>query len=143
MKFNVRDEEGKTFEVEEVTEKDETAAGELPENTPAQTTDAELTPEEIASLKQLASVAPKLIALIPSEGAADEDTAAEGDEDDPDGDDEDESGTVVNTGDCDGTKKTTDSLKKAVGSTEKPTVIDSVEEDTISQAWAKRYGGNR
>lgn len=141
MKFNVRDEDGNTFEVEEVVEKDESAAGELPENTPAQVTDNELTPEEIASLKQLASVAQQLIALIPSEGATDEDVDGDGDEDE-DEIDGDESGTVVNT-DCDGKQMATDSLKKGVGAVEKFKQRDSIEEDSVSVAWAKRYGGNR
>ena len=91
------------------------------------------------ALKKLASVAEKLIALIPSEESSsemsDEDeeiTSNEGEE------------VIVNTEDCDNMGMKKDSLKKAVGANErKRRAEDSIVEDAISNAWAKRYGGKR
>lgn len=142
MKFNVRDENGKEFEVEEVEEKDETAAGELPKNTPAQTSDSELTPEEITALKSLASVADKLVALVKGDATDDcgDDPMLDEDED---GDEDEDAEVVVKTGDSKPAKKATDA-KKSIGAIErKPDVRDSVEADPVADAWAKRYGGHK
>lgn len=141
MKFNVRDEDGNEFEIEEVTTQPDTGDGDgqLPQNEPAKTTDDELSVEEIASLKKLASVAEQLIALIPVEEAEHAET---GDEDEDEDDDEEE--TLVETGDCGAMPAKKDSLKKSVGANEpKAHANDSAVEDAVSDAWAKRYGGKR
>lgn len=143
MKFNVRDEDGNKFEVEEVTKQPDAGdcGGQLPQNEPAKATDDELSVEEIASLKKLASVAEKLISLIPADNAGQE-PATTGDEDEDEDDDEEE--TVVETGDCGAMPAKKDSLKKSVGANESKTrAEDSVVEDAVSEAWAKRYGGKR
>ena len=140
MKFNVRDEDGNEFEVEEVmTQPDTDNCGALPQNEPAKASDDELSAEEIASLKKLASVAEKLISLIPTENA---EPAATGDEDEDENEDDDE--TVIETGDCGAMPAKKDSLKKSVGANETKTrADDSINEDVVSAAWAKRYGGKR
>lgn len=143
MKFNVRDEDGNVFEVEEVTKQEETdCGGQLPQNEPAKASDDELSVEEIASLKKLASVAEKLISLIPADDAG-ADPAATGDED-PDENEDDDEETVVETGDCGAMPAKKDSLKKSVGANEPKTrANDSDIEDVVSIAWAKRYGGKK
>lgn len=138
MKFNVKDEDGKQFEVEEVVE-DETAAGSLPaQSEPALKSDSELLPEEVQSLKKLAAVADKLVELIssanPAEtGVADEDN----DEDDEDEDKNNEH--VVSTNDS---AAHDSNINRSIGANEpaKTTVNDS-EEDVVANAWSKRYGG--
>lgn len=143
MKFNVRDEDGNEFEVEEVMTQSDTGdcGGQLPQNEPAKATDDELSVEEIASLKKLASVAEKLISLIPADDAG-QTPATTGDEDEDEDDDEEE--TVIETGDCGAMPAKKDSLKKSVGANESKTrAADAVVEDAVSEAWAKRYGGKR
>lgn len=108
--------------------------------------EASLTEEEIAALKSLAAVAPKLVALV-HEDVADEDTdedLGEGEIDDEDEDelidDEDEEEEEVLDTDED-IKKTYDS-KKSIGAIQKKkTANDSITDDVIAEAWAKRYGG--
>lgn len=142
MKFNVRDEDGNEFEVEEVTKQPDTGdcGGQLPQNNPAEVMDDELSVEEIVSLKKLASVAEKLISLIPADDAGQE-PAMTGDEDENEDDDEEE--IVVETGDCGAMLAKKDSLKKSVGANESKTRAKDAVEDAVSEAWAKRYGGKK
>lgn len=142
MKFNVRDENGKEYKVEEVEEttttEDEDETGKPLTNT---CTDDALSPEEIASLKKLAGIADKLCSLVNT--TADEEVEETEEEEVEEVEDEDEE-QIEEVIDTDEPKKTKDSIKKSVGAIEKKTVKaeDSVEDD-ISAAWAKRYGGNR
>lgn len=142
MKFHIKDEDGKEFEVEEViakkSEEDEDPIPAADDDSPA------LTSEEIASLKSLAAIAGDLVALVKGKTETDED-----EEDDPEmtADEDEEEEKVIETDDCDttsGMKKVSDA-KKSIGKIERTPkrVEDSVEEDEVSKAWAKRYGGNK
>ena len=138
MKFHIKDEDGKEFEVEEVIEK----KSEEDEDSIPETDDesASLTPEEIKSLKSLAAVATELVALVTNK------TDDEDNDDDIHKEGEEEEEEVIETDDCDsmyGMKKVGDA-KSSIGKIERKAkyVEDSIEEDEISKAWAKRYGGN-
>ena len=144
MKFFVKDEDNETFEVEEI---EETPAKEV--TTEVEAKDEALSAEEIAALKKLAAVADKLIGMCTT---SDEDESDEDDEDvDVDADvdtDEDEDGKeeVLDTDeDDDEVIKPRDS-KKSFGSIEKKrkavSTVDS-QQESIAEAWAKRYGGNK
>lgn len=143
MKFFVRDEDDKEYEIEEVlTEKKDEAPAE--ETTP-EVHYAELLPEEIEALKKLAVVADKLIALAtPTEDTCHDEDEVECEEKetlDTEGEDaaeEAECEELEEVVDTDETK-TRDS-KKSVGSIEKRTKShDSVDVDAeIAAAWAKR-----
>lgn len=140
MKFNVRDEStGKEFEVEEIVA-EEPKKDETPDNTGCDVTDNELSPEEIDALKKLAAVADKLVALV---DVKDEDPITDEDEDEDkdvknEGEDKDDDEEVIDTDKV----KTGDSIKSSATSIEKRTkTVDAVEEDDISAAWAKRFGG--
>lgn len=134
MKFNVRDENGKEYEVEEVEEIKKTDEDEIKKPLTNTCTDDALSPEEIASLKKLAGIADKLCALV--------DTTT--DEEEEEEEIEDEGEQIEEVIDTDEPKKAKDSIKKSAGAIEKKTVKteDSVEDD-VAAAWAKRYGGNR
>lgn len=139
MKFNVRDEDGKEYKVEEVEEAKKTDDEDETKKPLTNTcTDDVLSPEEIASLKKLAGMADKLCALVDT--TTDEEVEEEEEEEI-----EDEGEQIEEVIDTDEPKKAKDSIKKSAGAIEKKTVKaeDSVEEDDISAAWAKRYGGNR
>lgn len=139
MKFNVRDEDGKEYKVEEVEEVEKTDDEDKTKKPLTNTcTDDALSPEEIASLKKLAGMADKLCALVDT--TTDEEVEEEEEEEI-----EDEGEQIEEVIDTDEPKKAKDSIKKSAGAIEKKTVKteDSVEEDDISAAWAKRYGGNR
>lgn len=143
MKFFVKDEDNETFEVEEI---EETPAKEV--TTEVETKDEALSAEEIAALKKLADVADKLIGMCTT---SDEDESDEDDEDvDVDADtdeDEDSEEEVLDTDEDDDDKviKPRDS-KKSFGSIEKKrkavSTVDS-QQESIAEAWAKRYGGNK
>ena len=144
MKFFVKDEDNETFEVEEI---EETPAKEVTKEVEAK--DEALSAEEIAALKKLAGVADKLIGMCTT---SDEDESDEDNEDvdvDVDVDtDEDEDGKeeVLDTDeDDDKVSKPRDS-KKSFGSIEKKrkavSTVDS-QQESIAEAWAKRYGGNK
>lgn len=140
MKFNVRDENGKEYKVEEVEKveetKDETGTEKPLTNT---CTDEGLSPDEISALKKLAGMADKLCALVDTTTDEVEKEEEEEEEIEDDGDQIEE---VIDT---DEPKKAKDSIKKSAGAIEKKKVKtdDSVEEDDVSAAWAKRYGGNK
>ena len=136
MKFNVRDENGKEYKVEEVEEVKKTDDEDETKKPLTNTcTDDALSPEEIASLKKLAGMADKLCALV--------DTTT--DEEEEEEEIEDEGEQIEKVIDTDEPKKAKDSIKKSAGAIEKKTVKteDSVKEDDVAAAWAKRYGGNR
>ena len=139
MKFNVRDENGKEFKVEEVEEVKKTDEDETKKPLQPSCNDDALSPEEIASLKKLAGMADKLCALVDT--TEDEEVEVEEEEEEI----EDEGEQIEEVIDTDEPKKkATDSIKKSAGAIEKKIKTeDSVEEDDVSAAWAKRYGGNR
>ena len=99
-----------------------------------------MSPEEIDALKKLAAVADKLVALV---DVKDEDPITDEDEDEDkdvknEGEDKDDDEEVIDTDKV----KTGDSIKSSATSIEKRTkTVDAVEEDDISAAWAKRFGG--
>lgn len=140
MKFNVRDEDGKEYEVEEVEEVKKTDDEDETKKPLTNTcTDEDgLSPEEIAALKKLAGMADKLCALVNT--TTDEEVEEEEEEEI-----EDEGEQIEEVIDTDELKKAKDSIKKSAGAIEKKTIKtgDSIEEDDVAVAWAKRYGGNR
>ena len=139
MKFFVKDEDNETFEVEEI---EETPAKEV--TTEVEAKDEALSAEEIAALKKLAGVADKLIGMCTTsdEDESDEDVDVDADTDE----DEDGKEEVLDTDeDDDKVIKPRDS-KKSFGSIEKKrkavSTVDS-QQESIAEAWAKRYGGNK
>ena len=139
MKFFVKDEDNETFEVEEV---EETPAKEVTKEVEAK--DEALSAEEIAALKKLAAVADKLIGMCTTsdEDESDEDVDVDADTDE----DEDGKEEVLDTDeDDDKVIKPRDS-KKSFGSIEKKrkavATVDR-QQESIAEAWAKRYGGNK
>ena len=142
MKFNVRDENGKEYKVEEIEEvkkTDDEAETKKP-LTNTCTDEDDLSPEEIAALKKLAGMADKLCALVDT--TTDEEVEEEEEEEE---EIEDEGEQIEEVIDTDEPKKAKDSIKKSAGAIEKKTIKtgDSIEEDDVAAAWAKRYGGNR
>lgn len=140
MKFNVRDEDGREFEVEEIEEVKKTDAETEKPLRPDCNDDA-LSPEEIASLKKLAAMADKLCALVDT---TDEEVEEEEVEEEIEDEDEEEERIeeVIDTDTL--KKKASDSIKRSAGAIEKKRkAVDSVEEDEISAAWERRYGGNQ
>ena len=132
--FHIKDEDGTEFEVKEIEtanksseQHDEDASG--------------LSAEEIASLKKLAAGADKLLALIATNDA-DED---EDDKDKVDDEDETIEEKIESVVDTDKANCTKDSIK-SVGAIEKKATLtnDSIDiQDEIADAWSKRYmGGN-
>lgn len=138
-KFRINDGD-ETYEITELEDEDE-----IVEETKAKAEDDEvavLTSEEIASLKELAKVAPSLLALLnkPEETSEEIDEEIDGEDMDEDEDEEVEE-EIVDTDEKVEKKKGKDS-KKSYGSIQKTKIIeDSLEEDEISSAWSKRYGG--
>ena len=132
--FHIKDEDGTEFEVKEIEtenkrpeQHDEDASG--------------LSAEEIASLKKLAAGADKLLALIATNDA-DED---EDDKDKVDDEEETIEEKIESVVDTDKASCTKDSMK-SVGAIEKKATLtnDSIDiQDEIADAWSKRYkGGN-
>lgn len=107
------------------------------DQTPVETSGVALTDEEIAALKGLAAVAPKLMALVnTTEEEPEEIEEIEETEDAcKDKDEVEEKEEVIETRDS----------KKSFGSIERKrkTNVDDSLVDEISEAWAKRYGGNK
>lgn len=102
--------------------------------------DDALTPEEISALKSLAAVAPDLVALVEKSKTSDEDE--EIDDDDEEVEDEDEEALldedeeeVIETGKAHDSKKSFGAIQR------KSKPKDSLEDDEVANAWAKRYGG--
>lgn len=101
--------------------------------------DDALTPEEISTLKSLAAVAPDLVALVEKSKASDEDEKIDDEEEFEDEDedallDEDEE-EVIETGKAHDSKKSFGAIQR------KSKPKDSLEDDEVANAWAKRYGG--
>lgn len=101
--------------------------------------DDALTPEEISALKSLAAVASDLVALVEKSKTSDEDEEIDDEDEDEDEDedallDEDEE-EVIETGKAHDSKKSFGAIQRK----SKPN--DSLENDEVADAWAKRYGG--
>jgi len=97
--------------------------------------DDELSTEEIASLKQLAAVADKLIGLVNTTTDEEEEEIEQIEDEE-----EEQIEEVIDTS----TIKTADSIKKsAIAIEKKIKADDSLNTDVVSDAWAKRYGGNK
>lgn len=134
MKFLIKDEEGKTFEIEEVEEtKDNESC--IPGNKPEmkETKDEEsLTSEEISALKALAAVSDKIVAFF-SEKETEDSKKDEKEEK------ETEKEKVVETE----SKDSKTELASAIGSTKSKdsnnVVTENLEEE-ICKAWANRGG---
>ena len=135
-KFKITDDEGKEYVVEEENACDEDGVDLDKE---VEVHDDELTPEEIASLKELAKVAPQLLALLQpaqptdaEEGEEVEDECEEKKVDKIYTDDEEE---------LDEEKVITkDSFKSSVGSIQRHKTSDSSDlNDEITEAFKKRY----
>lgn len=128
-KYIIHDEDGKEFEVEEMTEKEEVT----PDKTKDEGEGGGLTESEIEALKKLAGVADKLIGLISEDvGDTDEDI----DEKEVDKDE-----TVIDTDEEEDKRRSCDS-KASFNSIEKKKIKsnDSIDNsDEINAAWAKRY----
>ena len=152
-KYLIRDGDDE-YEVTEVEEKveDEDVIETKEEIVETNTEDeSSLSEDEIAALKSLAAAAPKLLALVDGDKTNDEDE----DEDD-DGlvtcdEDEDEDEIDVDV-DCDDEdieeipeKKPARDSKRSFGAIERKQKrhADDSMTDEISDAWAKRYGGNK
>lgn len=101
--------------------------------------DDALTPEEISALKSLAAVASDLVALVEKSKTSDEDEEIDDEEELEDEDedallDEDEE-EVIETGKAHDSKKSFGAIQR------KSKPKDSLEDDEVANAWAKRYGG--
>lgn len=100
--------------------------------------DDALTPEEISALKSLAAVAPDLVALVEKSKTSDEEEIVDEDEEIEDEEallDEDEEEEVIETGKAHDSKKSFGAIQR------KSKPKDSLEDDEVATAWAKRYGG--
>lgn len=99
--------------------------------------DDALTPEEISALKSLAAVAPDLVALVEKSKTSDEEEIVDEDEeiDNEEVEDEDEEEEVIETGKAHDSKKSFGAIQR------KSKPKDSLEDDEVATAWAKRYGG--
>lgn len=137
-KYRIIDEDGDRYEVEEV----ETEEAETPDTDedPVKDDDSALSDEEIRALKNLASVADKLLSLVTEAQTTDEDT----DEDEEMIEEDKEEIIDTDEEEDEDDKKPTCDSKKSFGAIEKPVkTIDSLGADLdIESAWAKRYGGN-
>lgn len=140
MKIVVKDEEGKTYTVEELIEKEAEKPAEEPKKDEVP---AALSDDEVASLKKLAACADKLVALLDVEKDEHEEQPDVTDEEDDGEKDEDEElkDEVIET------DKMRKDSKSSFGSIEKKKAakVDDSLEDDVSAAWAKRYsnGGNK
>lgn len=138
-KFFFRDEDGDLYEAQEVQPVEK--LDEEPIEEPMK--DEALTEEEISALKQLAAVAPKLIAMCdapaePVEEPIEEPIEEPVEEPVEELDSDEQIEEVIDTEEQTMKKDS----KKSFGSIEKKVAAtDSVEQDIVSAAWQKRYGG--
>lgn len=128
-KFHVKDDEGNEYVVEEQS----TASS---EPTPSQ---LELSQDDIVSLKKLALMADKLLALCEQQDDGEEIPEKDPEEQiEQDSKEQETNEEVVNTDKVGDSKASFGSIQK------KKKTQDSADiEESIAQAWAKRYGGNK
>lgn len=127
-KFHVKDDEGNEYVVEEQS----AASSEL---TPSQ---LELSQDDIVSLKKLALMADKLLALCEQQDDGEKIPEKDPEEQiEQDSKEQETNEEVVNTDKVGDSKASFGSIQK------KKKTQDSIDiEESIAQAWAKRYGGN-
>ena len=141
-KYRIKDEDGVSYEVEEI-ENEAT-----PKDKDPKVCDEELSPEEIGALKRLAAHADELVALLTKtdskeEKVDDEEEKVE-EEELKDSDEEekvDEEEEIIDTDEpCKGkdSKSSVGSLLRKTNTNDSKVIDSSIE---IEQAWAKRYGG--
>lgn len=141
MKFHVKDDDGKDYIVEELEEEKV-----IPPETVEDDEDETLSAEEIKSLRELLTVAPRLMDLLKEEHKE----HAEDEDEDKDEYEEDEE-EIIEDDDEEIEKKEeiletkSHDSKKAYGSIEKikKAYVDDSLTDSVSDAWAKRYNGGR
>lgn len=97
--------------------------------------DEALTPEEISALKSLAAVASDLVALVEKSKTSDEDEEIDDEDEDEDALLDEDEEEVIETGKAHDSKKSFGAIQR------KSKPKDSLEEDEVANAWAKRYGG--
>ena len=102
--------------------------------------DDALTPEEISALKSLAAVASDLVALVEKSKTSDEDEEIDDEDEELEDEDEDalldeDEEEVIETGKAHDSKKSFGAIQR------KSKPKDSLEDDEVADAWAKRYGG--
>lgn len=137
MRFKIRDKSGREFKVEEI---EEVKAKAEDEPSIYAYDDDGLSSEEIASLKQLAAVADKLISLVNTTTDEDEEEELIEEEEQIEDEEEERIEEVIDTSKI----KTGDSIKKsAIAIERKIKADDSLNIDVVSDAWTKRYGGNK
>ena len=132
-KFRITDEDGAKYEVEEIEEEVVDEDVEVDPEAGEPSGNEALTPDEIASLKQLAAAAPAILALLDNG-----EEPIENEEDDEEVEIDEVEEEVIDSE----TTKAKDS-KKSYGSIEKRNQVkDSIDaEEEIANAWSKRYGG--
>jgi len=135
MKFRIKDDDGKEFEVEEIEEMKKDSEEEIEKKEKEEVKDDALTAEEIASLKQLAAVSSDLIKLLKveeKEHANDEDEEKAKEE-------------VIDTDEHDPLKA--NDSKGSFGSIEKKekkNVNEYARQLEIENSWQNRFkGGNK
>lgn len=138
-KIIVKDEDGRKYEVEEVEEEKEIGDEDEEET-------AVLTTDEIAALKQLAAAAPDIMKLLEvekkeHEAVEDEDEDKDVEDEDEDEEDIEEEDIEEEIVDTDSKKMKKDSKKSFVSNRKKETRTDDSLNDSVANAWAKRYGG--
>lgn len=138
-KYLVKDED-EGFSVTEIDEEPEVKTEDEDIEEEVHDDDEALTPEEIAALKSLAAVSADLVALVEKSKAADEEEEVEDDEE-IDDEDEDEETLLDEDEEVIETSATRDSKKSFGAIQRKSKPNDSLEEDDVANAWAKRYGG--
>ena len=137
-KFRITDEDGAKYEVEEIEEEVVDEDVEVDPEAGEPSGNEALTPDEIASLKQLAAAAPAILALLDN---GEEPIENEEDDEEVETDEVEEDEMEEEVIDSE-TTKAKDS-KKSYGSIEKRNQVkDSIDaEEEIANAWSKRYGG--
>ena len=138
-KYHITDADGSEYEVEEIMEDEDEVIEETVEE--PEVHDESLSEEEIAALRGLAAVADKLMALVNTSDACDEDEDDVCDEDEELVEEREEE--VIDTDSEEEEQKPRDS-KKSIGALEKRKAhADDSLVDEIANAWAKRYGGTK
>lgn len=142
MKFRIKDEDGKDYEVEEILE--QKSEDDASEAETIEITNNELSDEEIKVLKELVAKAPEILNLLNVEKKEHEENPELLDEDEEYSDEEKEECSDENEEVEELIETQTHDSKSSFGSlVSRKTSVDDSLEDEVSEAWAKRYGGIR
>lgn len=138
-KYRIHDEDGSTFDIEEIV--DEEVVEAAPEEVVSEEAPMQLSDEEVAALKRLASVADKLVALVAEDEAeeAAEEVISEDEEAEEQMLDEEPEDIVIDTEE---EVKGYDSMA-SFGSLEAKKESKKTTSEDVNNAWIKRYGGQR